>query len=355
MSNHRPPAIRVQHLSHSYGPTPVLHNLNFQVEQGEIFGFIGPNGAGKTTTIRVLATLLEPSYGRVEICGIDLNQDAETARKHIGYMADHAGVYDRLTVQEYLEFFAAAYHVQDPNVVSNVVQLSDIGQLRGNLVMSLSKGQKQRLQLARALVHDPDVLILDEPASDLDPRARIEIRNLLLDLRSLGKTIFLSSHILSELDDLCTSVGIIEAGRMVVCGAVDQLASLLQNRANQGPTMATSKAPLDAAETQAQGGTEGAAAKVQTSREVRIRVLARGAAAEAVLANDEHVAEVLRHELTLQLLVRGGDEEVAAVVAGLVQHGFGVVEVDSNSNRLEQIFLSATARQPQHGSTVAKP
>src|SRR3954471_8022787 len=221
------PAIRVRHLWHRFGSVDVLRDVTFDVGQGEIFGFIGPNGAGKTTTIRVMATLLEPMTGRVEIDGIDVTLDPEEVRRRIGYMPDHAGVYERITVREYLEFFADAFRVHSINVVDAVLELTDLGKIQDRIVATMSKGMKQRLQLGRILLHDPKVLILDEPASDLDPRARIEIRDLLLELRSLGKTIFLSSHILTELSDVCTSIGILERGRLVVAGPIDQIAARL--------------------------------------------------------------------------------------------------------------------------------
>lgn len=222
------PTMRVRHLWHRYGNIDVLKDVTFDVWPGEIFGFIGPNGAGKTTTIRIMATLLEPMAGRVEIDGIDVTIDPASVRKRIGYMPDHAGVYDRVTVREYLEFFADAYRVPSADVVDAVLELADLGKIQDRLVATMSKGMKQRLQIARVLLHDPKVLIMDEPASDLDPRARIEIRDLLLELRSLGKTIFLSSHILTELSDVCTSIGILERGRLVVAGPIGEIAARLE-------------------------------------------------------------------------------------------------------------------------------
>jgi ABC-type multidrug transport system ATPase subunit/ABC-type transport system involved in multi-copper enzyme maturation permease subunit len=222
------PAIRVRHLWHRFGALDVLSDVTFDVGHGEIFGFIGPNGAGKTTTIRVMATLLEPMRGRVEIDGIDVTIDPEEVRRRIGYMPDHAGVYERITVREYLEFFADAFRVPSLGVVDAVLELTDLVKIQDKIVATMSKGMKQRLQLGRILLHDPKVLILDEPASDLDPRARIEIRDLLLELRGLGKTIFLSSHILTELSDVCTSVGILERGRLVVAGPIGEIAQRLE-------------------------------------------------------------------------------------------------------------------------------
>ncbi len=223
-------AIRVRHLWHRFGSFDVLRDVTFDVEHGQIFGFIGPNGAGKTTTIRVVATLLEPMAGRVEVDGFDVAIDPEQVRRRIGYMPDHAGVYERVTVREYLEFFADAYQIPHLGVVEAVLELTDLQKLQDKLVVTMSKGMKQRLQLARVLLHDPKVLVLDEPASDLDPRARIEMRDLLLELRALGKTIFLSSHILTELSDVCTSVAILERGQLVVSGPISEIAERLEQR-----------------------------------------------------------------------------------------------------------------------------
>jgi ABC-2 type transport system ATP-binding protein len=223
-----PSTIRVRHLWHRFGNTDVLRDVTFDVGPGEIFGFIGPNGAGKTTTIRVMATLLEPMAGRVEIDGIDVTINPHEVRRRIGYMPDHAGVYERITVREYLEFFADAFRVPSIGIVDAVLELTDLGKIQDRIVATMSKGMKQRLQLGRILLHDPKVLILDEPASDLDPRARIEIRDLLLELRGLGKTIFLSSHILTELSDVCTSIGILERGRLVVAGPIGEISDRLE-------------------------------------------------------------------------------------------------------------------------------
>ncbi|MEM9691305.1 MAG: ABC transporter ATP-binding protein [Myxococcota bacterium] len=317
------PAIRARHLYHRYDEHSVLHDVTFDVGRGEIFGFIGPNGAGKTTTIRIMSTLLEPSAGRVEIDGIDVTMRPDQVRRIIGYMPDHAGVYDRVTVREYLEFFTAAYGVASPAVVDAVIELTDIGRLQDALVATLSKGQKQRLQLARILLHDPQVLILDEPASDLDPRARIEIRNLLLDLKNLGKTILLSSHILSELSDVCTSVGIIERGRMVVSGPIGEI----------GDRLAAVRAAPEAASPVTQEA---------FLRTVRVRLIGDLDAAADRLVETPFVLEVELVGAALSVSYGGGDERVAEMVALLVGEGFGVVGVEQEQNQLERIFLEAT-------------
>ena len=221
-----PPIVTVRGLVKHYGETQALRGVSFDVPRGDIFGFIGPNGAGKTTTLRILATLLEPTAGQVFIDGLCVENDTDEVRRVIGYMPDHFGVYDGITVEEYMEFFAAAYRILPPTrgvVVKDVMALTDLTPLKDRTVSALSKGMRQRLCLAKTLVHDPKVLILDEPASFLDPRARIEMRELFKELSRMGKTIIISSHILTELSDICTSVAIVEKGELVECGKVEIL------------------------------------------------------------------------------------------------------------------------------------
>ena len=207
--------IQTHGLSKYYGSLAALVDLDLTIEAGDIFGFIGPNGAGKTTTMRILATLLEPTRGRATIDGLNVVADGAKVRRLVGYMPDFMGVYDDLKVFEYLEFFAAAYAIPSAKrkgIIDGVLELTDLVSKRAALVDSLSRGMQQRLGLARVLIHDPKVLILDEPASGLDPRARIEIRELLRELKRMGKTIMISSHILSELAELCDHFGILERG-----------------------------------------------------------------------------------------------------------------------------------------------
>jgi ABC-2 type transport system ATP-binding protein len=318
------PAIRVRHLWHRFAGQDVLRDVTFDVGQGEIFGFIGPNGAGKTTTIRLMATLLEPMAGRIEIDGVDVAMHPGQVRRLIGYMPDHAGVYDRITVREYLEFFADAFRVESPEVVDAVLELTDLSKLQEKLVVTMSKGMKQRLQLARVLLHDPKILILDEPASDLDPRARIEIRDLLLELRSLGKTIFLSSHILTELADVCTSVAILEKGRVVVAGPINEIAGRL-SQAQAKPT--------------AEEGVVPAAAQ----RRVKLRVLG---AAEHLGPLLQGAPGVFRLEFpspqTAVVTYAGDDAWLAGMIRHLVMSGAPIIGVEPERTELERIFLEAT-------------
>jgi len=218
-----PALVEIERLFVSYGRTLAVRDISFAVSKGEVFGFIGPNGAGKTTTIKVLATLLRPSGGFARIDGMDVTKEPQKIRRRIGYVPDFFGVYDDMKVIEYLEFFAAAYRIKGParrKVCEEMLALVDLGYKRDAFVTSLSRGMTQRLGLARVLLHDPQVLLLDEPASGLDPRARIEIRGLLKELRKLGKTIMVSSHILPELADICNKVGIIEQGVLLISADV---------------------------------------------------------------------------------------------------------------------------------------
>lgn len=219
--------VDIQHLRKEYSNNLVaVKDLSLHLERGDIFGFIGPNGAGKTTTIKMLATLLRPTSGRAFIDGVDVTREPERVRGIIGYMPDNFGVYDDIKVWEYLDFFAAAYKIpreKRPQIIDDVLELTDLTVKKDSYVEELSRGMKQRLCLAKTLVHDPQVLLLDEPASGLDPRARIEIKELLKELKAMGKTIIISSHILPELADFCNKIGIIEQGEMIVSGDVSAI------------------------------------------------------------------------------------------------------------------------------------
>lgn len=222
--------IETKNLTKNYANLTAVDDLNLTIQDGDIFGFIGPNGAGKTTTMRILVTLLEPTRGKAFINGLDVRRHGKKVRRLVGYMPDFMGVYDDLKVFEYLEFFAAAFGIERKkrkSIVEGVLELTDLQSKRSVTVDSLSRGMQQRLGLARVLIHDPKVLILDEPASGLDPRARIEIRELLRELKRMGKTIMISSHILSELEEICDHIGIIEHGRLVFSGTLEEILSQL--------------------------------------------------------------------------------------------------------------------------------
>ncbi|MEN6449135.1 MAG: ABC transporter ATP-binding protein [Thermoguttaceae bacterium] len=225
--------IKTQDLTKTYGNLHAINHLTLELAEGDLFGYIGPNGSGKTTTMRILATLLQPTYGEASVCGYSIYTQPKEIRRVIGYMPDFFGVYDDMKVIEYLEFFAAAYRIKGParrKICDEVLELVDLGYKRDAFVTSLSRGMTQRLGLARVLLHDPKVLLLDEPASGLDPRARIEIRGLLKELRKMGKTIMVSSHILPELADICNKVGIIEKGELLVCAEVSDVMKQVRQR-----------------------------------------------------------------------------------------------------------------------------
>src|SRR5438132_5743062 len=225
--------IETRDLTKMYGDLYALNRLTLKLERGDVYGFIGPNGAGKTTTMRILATLLNPSWGEATVCGYSIYNGAKDIRRLIGFMPDFFGVYDDMKVLEYLEFFAAAYRIKGPErrkKCEQVLDLVDLGYKRDALVTSLSRGMTQRLGLARVLLHEPQVLLLDEPASGLDPRARIEMRGLLKELRGMGKTILVSRHILPELADICNKIGIIERGKLLFDGDVTEAIRQVQQQ-----------------------------------------------------------------------------------------------------------------------------
>jgi ABC-2 type transport system ATP-binding protein len=331
------PAISVRNVSHTFASRQVLNNVSFEVSRGDIFGFIGPNGAGKTTTLRMMATLIEPQSGCIEIDGLDVTIDTREVRKRLGYMADHPCVYEQLSVREYLDFFAAAHRVTEANsVVDAVLDLTDLRRISDRVVTAISKGMKQRLQLARTLLHDPSVLILDEPASDLDPRARIEMRDLILELRKMGKTILLSSHILTELSDLCTSIAILEQGSIVIAGPIDEIAAQLDSRKREAPRPHPALLDKDMRATPTK------------NKSAKIRVLCDSKHAATVLRAGGHCGELMLLGAG-SLLVRYGPDErsLARCVTQLVQAGIAVAAVEPQVSDLERVFLESTRGEQQ--------
>jgi ABC-2 type transport system ATP-binding protein len=297
-------------LTKKYGDFFALESLTLKLEQGDLFGFIGPNGAGKTTTIRILSTLLSPTWGEAYVCGHSIYTHPREIRRAIGYMPDIFGVYDDMRVIEYLEFFAAAYRIDGPKrrqVAERSLELVDLVAKRDELVTSLSRGMTQRLGLARVLLHDPQVLLLDEPASGLDPRARIEMRNLLKRLQGMGKTILVSSHILPELADICNRVGIIEYGRLLACGNVQDLLAQVRGR----PT-------------------------------VRIRVAGSPEAAAKALERCPEAAAVTVKDGEVVVALADGIPNGSALAARLVTDGHGLVSLREQEVNLETAFLELT-------------
>ncbi len=218
--------VDIQELTKRYGRFVALDHVNLHIDKGEIFGFVGPNGAGKTTTMRIMCGLLRATSGQVMIDGVDAFKNPMEVKRKIGYVPDFFGVYDNLKVMEYMEFYGSMYGIRKrdiDNISENLLELVGLSDKKSEFVDSLSRGMKQRLCVARAMIHDPELLILDEPNSGLDPRSRCEMKEILKDLRSLGKTIVISSHILPELAELCTSIGVLDHGRIVACGKVDEI------------------------------------------------------------------------------------------------------------------------------------
>ena len=302
--------ITVEHLAMHFNGVRAVDDVTFTVTEGEVFGFIGPNGAGKTTTIKILSTLLMPTAGRAWVDGHCVVNEPEAVRQVMGYMPDYYGVYDGVTVYEYLDFFAAAYRLpyrRRRATIDGVLELTDLDGLRHRLVGALSKGMKQRLCVAKTLIHDPKVLILDEPAAGLDPRARIELRGLLKELARMGKTIFISSHILTELSDICTTVGIIERGKLLAAGRVDQITQTLSS-----------------------------------AHRVLIEVGGKEEEARRLLSTEPGVIHVAADGPVLQVELAGERDDIAGLVKVLAIADVPVLGVTDDRRDLESVFLRVT-------------
>ena len=302
--------IETHNLTKRYKNVTALDNLNLTVAEGEIFGYIGPNGAGKTTTLKILATLLTPTHGTARVCGYDVGRDSKKIRPLIGYMPDFFGVYEDMTVEEYLTFFAAAYGLRGDErwrIVGDVLELTDLTGKRDTMVEALSRGMQQRLGLARTLVHDPKVLILDEPASGLDPRARIEIRMLLKEVRKMGKTIIISSHILTELAEMCDTVGIIERGTLIFAGSQEELGR-----------------------------------KVGAGGIIEVGVAERLDEAEEFLRGLPQVTEVTRDDDHLHVLLSPDTPDHTLLPERLIQNGYRLTMLQQEQIKLEDVFMKIT-------------
>jgi ABC-2 type transport system ATP-binding protein len=306
--------IELRDLTKRYGDLTAVDSLDLDIEEGAVFGFIGPNGAGKTTTMRILTTLLRPTSGEARVAGHSVTADPLAVRRLIGYMPDFFGVYEDMKVWEYLDFFAACYDIPPaarPGMIDDLLALVDLSHRREAYVESLSRGMKQRLCLARTLTHDPRVLILDEPASGLDPRARIEMRELLRELQRMGKTIFFSSHILSEVADICTSIGVIENGRLLAAGDVADMMSRLRGHRLLAVRL-----------------TPGANDNLE---EVRAWLGGQPGVLSAILADG-----------ALRVDFSGGDADVSGLLARLVGHGWPILTFSEEKGDLEDVFLHVT-------------
>lgn len=312
MSELPPPiaAVQTTDLSRVFGGMVALSSLNLTVNRGDLFGFIGSNGAGKTTTLRILATFLTPTSGRAEVLGYNVVKDADRVRHLIGYMPDFFGVYKDMEVTEYLDFFGACYKIpsaQRDKTVADVLELVGLTEKRGFLIGALSRGMQQRLGLARVLIHDPQLLLLDEPASGLDPRARIEVMAILQELQRMGKTIIISSHILSELQTLCNRCAIIERGKLIYSGPIRGVESEL---------------------------TEG--------RAFRVRVGCPPATARDLLLARPETSRIEIIEDRLKVFVAHPDQDGAYIAETLVTAGVRLLELREEEMGLEEVFLRVT-------------
>jgi ABC-2 type transport system ATP-binding protein len=309
------PAVQTYGLSRMFGNLAALQGLDLTVNKGDLFGFIGSNGAGKTTTLRILATFLSPSSGTAQILGHDVVRDADAVRHVIGYMPDFFGVYKDMEVTEYLDFFGACYKIptaQREKTVNDVLELVGLSEKKGSLIGALSRGMQQRLGLARVLIHDPQLLLLDEPASGLDPRARIEMMAILQELQRLGKTIIISSHILSELQTLCNRVAIIEKGKLIYSGPV-----------------------------------QGVRDQMSQGRVVWVRVSSDQARAIALLKTCPEVSDAtaLDGEIKITLISQDADHSIIADV--LVRGGARLTGLREDEIGLEEVFMRVTRGETQ--------
>ena len=313
------PAIRTQGLTKVYRGVTALRDLSLEIAEGDAFGFIGPNGAGKSTTIKVLATLVRPSGGQAEVCGHSVTRHPEAVKPLIGYMPDVLGIYDDMLVGEYLEFFAAAYRIRGDErrrKIDEVLELTELTAKRDAPVKGLSRGMGQRLGLARCLLHDPRVLLLDEPAAGLDPRARIEFKELVLQLRRMGKTLLISSHILSEIGEMCNTIGIIEQGRLLFAGPIEEARRRLHSDQGRVARIRVVEEGQDGRSTQAlldqfRGHPDVAAMRQGGPGEVFVKV-------------------------------RDGCEDLSFLPRDVVQSGLRLVHFSETEATLEEIFLHVT-------------
>lgn len=302
--------LTLDNITKRYGKITAVDNLSLKIQEGQIFGFVGPNGAGKTTTLKIIATLLKQTSGNIYIDDIEVSTNVKEVRSIIGYMPDFFGVYDNLKVDEYLEFYsdlAGIQYREAKSIISDLLDLVELNSKKNEYVDSLSRGMKQRLCLARSLVHNPKLLILDEPASGMDPRARVQMKRILRELGKMGKTILISSHILPELSELCTNIGIIEKGRMVESGTVDEIMK-----------------------------------KSISSNNVRIKVLDSVQNAVKLLQEDSTITYVYGEDNKIEFSYQGDDKNMVKIIKRLVNNDIPVVSFSPIENNLEEIFMKVT-------------
>lgn len=308
--------LKINGLTKNYGKFTAVDNLDLVVPEGEIFGFVGPNGAGKTTTMKIICGLMAADGGEVRVNDIDAIKDTRKAKEIIGYMPDFFGVYDDLKVSEYLDFYASIYNINSKDrkkISDDLLELVDLTDKREAYVDSLSRGMKQRLCLARSLVHNPKLLVLDEPASGMDPRARVEMKEILRTLKDLGKTIIISSHILPELSELCTSIGIIDRGRIVISGTVSHIME-----------------------------------QVYSKRFIRVKLLGKMEEAEKVMQEFPSIANTRLGEGFIEAGFDGNDEEMGRLLRELVKRDIPVISFAQLDGNLEDVFMKVTKGDEAH-------
>lgn len=341
--------IEIQELNKQYyhQSSKAVDNLTLVVEEGDIFGFVGPNGAGKTSTIRIMATLLAATSGDIRVAGYSVRREPRQVRRLIGYMPDFFGVYGDMKVWEYLDFFGACYDIparQRQRLIHDLLELVDLSHRREDSVEKLSRGMKQRLSLARTLIHDPQVLILDEPASGLDPRARVEIRDLLVELAHMGKTIFFSTHILADVEKICTRVGIIEAGKLVAVGNMQELQAKaesaitpqMKNRLIQIVILSPSEGMNDQETLQVLPFLK-AYPGVMEARTISPTTDRLGKASAEEQSGNQNNA---KNRLVIEF--QGDEIAVSKLLTDLVNTGFRVVQFSHESRDIEEVFMQVT-------------
>lgn len=302
--------LRLEGVTKKYGKFTAVDNLSLEIKDGEIFGFVGPNGAGKTTTLKMIATLLRPTLGSIYIDDIEVSSNIRKVRGIMGYMPDFFGVYDNLKVNEYLDFYGDVVGLtkeEKSTVIPDLLELVDLSNKKKEYVDSLSRGMKQRLCLARSLIHNPKLLILDEPASGMDPRARVQMKEILKELRRMGKTILISSHILPELSELCTNIGIIERGRIVECGRVEHIMK-----------------------------------KVNKTNSMKIKVLDSIDKAVRVLKEEPIVSNLYNDDNIIEFDFEGEEKDISQIVKKLLNNDIPVISFSPIESNLEEIFMKVT-------------
>ena len=302
--------LEIKHLIKKYGKFTAVDDLNLTIPESSIFGFVGPNGAGKTTTMKIMSGLLKATDGSVMIDGVDVTKNPKALKEHIGYMPDFFGVYDDLKVSEYMDFYAGTYYIpyeQREDLINNLLEIVDLSHKKDAYVDGLSRGMKQRLCLARSLIHDPKLLILDEPASGLDPRARVEMKEVLKQLQTMGKTIIISSHILPELAEMCTEVGIIDKGHIVVQGTVQEIMK-----------------------------------QMTKVRRIQIRPLENMTALMKLLEEQPIVEDVIENTFDVEFSYQGEDKELAGLLKQIILADIELVYFKEKEGNLEEIFMQVT-------------